>query len=428
MLKHILTLIKAQGKSNAWVFVELMLVFALLWRSVDSLLMQTLSALQPEGISVENVCKLTLGTRPATSPSYVDYPEGSDEAGRNYLRIIERLRSHPDIEAATFCQASAAPFTYHSSSRPYWADTICSTTGTMTFDVDPDYFRVFDIHETGGGAPQRLTQALADGWVVSQTMSDEMAAKVSLGDKASLRGKWLAYYKGDSTRYRINAIAAPLKKQGFDQPRAVVFEPIREKDVVRVGEKRLSSFQIYFRLRPGVKGSADYASRFKSEMKHGLTAGNFWLADVQYMPVLREKFLDNSLEMNGRRLEIAINLFLLVNVFLAIIGTFWFRVNRRRSELGLRMAVGSTRRNLQWLVIGEGLVMLTVVALPALVICLNLAFAGLIKTEVMEITFPRLLAVSLLTWAILAAVIILAVWYPSRKASRLEPAEALHYE
>lgn len=130
----------------------------------------------------------------------------------------------------------------------------------------------------------------------------------------------------------------------------------------------------------------------------------------------------------GRRLDVAVNLFLLVNVFLAVIGTFWFRVNRRRSELGLRMAVGSTRRNLQWLVIGEGLVMLTVVALPALVICLNLAFAGLIGTEVMEITFLRLLSVSLLTWAILAAVIILAVWYPSRKASRLEPAEALHYE
>ncbi len=57
---------------------------------------------------------------------------------------------------------------------------------------------------------------------------------------------------------------------------------------------------------------------------------------------------------SGGKLDIAVNIFLLINVFLAVIGTFWFRVNRRRNELGLRMAVGSSRRRLQQLLIGEG--------------------------------------------------------------------------
>ena len=131
---------------------------------------------------------------------------------------------------------------------------------------------------------------------------------------------------------------------------------------------------------------------------------------------------------SGGKLDIAINIFLLINVFLAVIGTFWFRVNRRRNELGLRMAVGSSRRRLQQLLIGEGLMILTITAVPALLICVNVAFAGLLSTEVMEVTAGRLLLVSLLTWLLLAVIITLAIWYPSRKAARLEPAEALHYE
>ena len=53
MLKHILKLIWTQRRNNVWVFIELLLVFVLLWRSLDSLLMQGITAFQPEGISVE---------------------------------------------------------------------------------------------------------------------------------------------------------------------------------------------------------------------------------------------------------------------------------------------------------------------------------------------------------------------------------------
>ena len=38
--------------------------------------------------------------------------------------------------------------------------------------------------------------------------------------------------------------------------------------------------------------------------------------------------------------------FLLVNILLGIVGTFWFRTQHRRGELGLRVAVGSTRMGL----------------------------------------------------------------------------------
>ena len=58
---------------------------------------------------------------------------------------------------------------------------------------------------------------------------------------------------------------------------------------------------------------------------------------------MRSSYLENSIESNAQRIVSALGLFLLTNVFLAVIGTFWFHVSRRRAELGLRMAMGSTR-------------------------------------------------------------------------------------
>lgn len=45
--------------------------------------------------------------------------------------------------------------------------------------------------------------------------------------------------------------------------------------------------------------------------------------------------------------------FLLVNVFLGLIGTFWFRTRRRRNEIALRLAMGSTKKQIFCLLMGR---------------------------------------------------------------------------
>lgn len=420
MLKHILKLIWTQRRNNVWVFIELLLVFVLLWRSLDSLLMQGITAFQPEGISVENVYKVTLALRPSTSSSYITYEQGSNEPGTNLMRIVDRLREHPDVESVAISDTYSLPFTHSNNNRSLFNDSIGKQ--ALIYTITPDYFQVFDIHTADGQSPERLAKQLPEGLIITQTLATNI-----FGDEEAV-GRKVTYEKGDSTFRYVSAVTAPLKKKGVDQPKNAMFEYLKESSIYRSDEQRVMSFAICFRTRPGVEGSADYADRFKKQMKQPLSAGNFWLADVQYYSDIRTGFLDNSMEMNGRRLTLAINLFFLVNVFLAVIGTFWFRISRRRGELGLRMAVGSTRRELHRLVIGEGLLILTLVAFPALLLCFNLAYLDFLSTDVMPVTVFRLLAVSLLTWGILAATIMLAVWYPARKAARLEPAEALHYE
>ena len=128
-------------------------------------------------------------------------------------------------------------------------------------------------------------------------------------------------------------------------------------------------------------------------------------------------------------------LFLLVNVFLGLIGTFWFRTRRRRSEIALRMAMGSTRGGVFRLLIGEGLLLLALVTLPAMVVCYNVGMAeftigrtSLISTWPIEWSVIRFLAGSLGAWLLIALMVVIGIWFPARQAMKIEPAEALHEE
>ena len=73
----------------------------------------------------------------------------------------------------------------------------------------------------------------------------------------------------------------------------------------------------------------------------------------------------------------AVACFLLANIFLGIIGTFWFRTEYRKGEMGLRMALGSTRRQLNSIMVGEGVLLLVLAFIPSLLISFNIAHMDL---------------------------------------------------
>lgn len=118
-------------------------------------------------------------------------------------------------------------------------------------------------------------------------------------------------------------------------------------------------------------------------------------------------------------------------------GTFWYRIRVRRDEVGLRMAMGATRANIRKMLVLEGLCLLAVVTLPAMLIETQLVYLGLIDTlgqgrnnlgYLPDRLVLRFILTNLLTWVLLAVAIVVAIWLPADKAAKLAPADALHYE
>lgn len=100
----------------------------------------------------------------------------------------------------------------------------------------------------------------------------------------------------------------------------------------------------------------------------------------------------------------------------------------RKGEMGLRMALGSTRRQLNSIMVGEGVLLLVLVFIPSLVISFNIAHMDLIDTYQLPFTWLRFAICGGITFVLIVLMIICGVWYPARSTARLEPAEALHYE
>lgn len=424
MVTHILKLIKAQFRSNSWVLAELLVVFVVLWFMADYFLMQGIQMNRPIGFKLDNVYQAVVSIRPAESPSFIRYEEGSEEPLHNFERIIERIERHPDVEVVGVSYYSL-PYTHSNMGDGIRRDSTHLDVRSML--VSPGYLQVFGIRSATGESSEELGKKLPD-MLNTTDMAISAGIAEELFGRTDVIGAELYGY-GDSIPRHVVAVTEQLRNDEYDLiHQNTLFTrldlPLFQR---KMGESDFTRIQVTFRTRPGIS-SPDYGQQFLKEMKRQLTAGNYWVSDVVSYRDIRADFLANSKETNNRKLFSALGVFFLVNVFLAVIGTFWFRVNRRRSELGLRMAVGSTRSGIQTLMIGEGVVLLTLAALPALLICANLVWMDLLSATVMPAGTLRFLVVSLITWATLALTIILATWYPSRKASHLEPAEALHYE
>ena len=118
-------------------------------------------------------------------------------------------------------------------------------------------------------------------------------------------------------------------------------------------------------------------------------------------------------------------IFLMVNIFLGVIGTFWFRTQQRRSEIGLRQALGASRRSIFTQLITEGIILLAVVIIPTVIVLINAWYLDLLSPNG---SVTRFLFCMLTTWLLTMLMIIVGIWYPAWQATKVKPADVLHEE
>ena len=199
-------------------------------------------------------------------------------------------------------------------------------------------------------------------------------------------------------------------------------------EYVKLLEVTSGFLEVKIAVRVNPSADHDFPEFFVKQMEKQLSIDRLYLLDViPYSDLRYSMELRNGVKSELQN-QIAVMGFLLFNIFLGIIGTFWFRTEQRKGEMGLRIALGSTRFSLKGIMIAEGVLLLTLIAVPPLLICFNLHVSELTKGFYMDYTIARFAAGFLITYLVMAVMIILGIWYPAHQMARLEPADALRYE
>jgi len=110
---------------------------------------------------------------------------------------------------------------------------------------------------------------------------------------------------------------------------------------------------------------------------------------------------------------------------IGLYGVLAYMVTRRTREIGVRMALGATQKNVAWIVLREVVGMLTVGLCVGLLAAI--ALGRLIESQLFGVRASSPV-VFVATAGLLAGVALLAGWLPARKAAKVDPIVALRYE
>lgn len=418
MIKQIFKIIWSERKINVWILFELILVFCILWFCVDYIYFFTKRYLEPTGYNVEHVYNINMGVK---EEGHVLINNGTDAQKDSLLNtvwtIVDRIKKYSDIEYISLSSA-AVPYSGSFMSNKASLDTMVDYIHFKS--VSPDYFNVFKIN---------LQQGQVENWhstdnIVISGNKDNQFLKHDVKQIKSL-------VTGDNENKQVIGVAASSKRSEFDEHNPIVYTLLSTNDRETV---YFDGTEICVRVK--AEADKNFIERFTKDMQEQIAMGPYFLSSVTSISDLRKDFMKWNKYDNNFKSIFSISSFLFINIFLAVVGTFWFRIQTRRNEIGLRVAVGSTRMNIKALFIFETLILLLLASLIATPICINIALADILR----DIGVPSIdrgeepIQISqyvinyLFTAFILITISISAVLYPSWRASRIQPAEALRDE
>jgi putative ABC transport system permease protein len=383
--------------SHTLLIVEILASFLVLFGVMSLIVYNFSNYRQPLGFDYQNVWVVTMsrnGTPDSLAAPILD-------------QIKARMRNYPQVESAAF----------FSFNTPYSMNTMGGSVSNGTahakidhYKTDIDLARTLNVPVTEGRWFDRSDEAPnARTVVINQDLK-----RALFGDEPAL-GKRIFFGdpgekpKGDAY-YQVVGLVEHFKSFGeFQEPRPGLF-------TLAKGESRLEAGKLLLRVHPGT--DANFEAQLVKDlgaMTHG------WATEVSYMENQRSNA--QNITLVPVIIFLVVSGFLLINVALGLFGILNVSIAKRRSEIGLRRALGATGQGISRQFVAEMWVLTTFGLVIGLLFALQFPLLNVFDLDP-AVYLTAILIATLAIYAIVTA----CAYYPSRQAATIQPATALHEE
>ncbi len=291
--------------------------------------------------------------------------------------------------------------------------------------VSPDVAKVLRFRSLTGKDNDYLHKKLKEGEIF--VAPDPLYDASKLGKKndrgwiygyrpaEALNGKYVIRTQDSITKYHVADVVELVRRSGYDAPMyGGVIMPVDESG--DISDMR----DILIRVKPGC------GEKFRKEFETTpdmMSRRNVYLRNLTTLS--DQKLSTERNDVLDIRLYITLIGFLLIILFLGLLGTFWFRLQQRVSEIAIRRVCGASRKDIFRRILSEGMILL----LGGSILAAIIGWLILKKTDLIEgFSDVQLIWFELATMVIVAIGIILSIIYPAWKAMQIEPAEAVRDE
>jgi putative ABC transport system permease protein len=398
MLRHLLRLTWKRKSRNLMLSLEILLAFVIVFGIAAS------------GLRYWQLYRLPIGFD-GTDTWSVSMQMGAirseDIPADVYDTLRRSLRELPEVRAVSF--ATFPPYSTYLWTTDLHSLQTRATVELNTIAADDNLPDALGLTLAAG----RWFSAADDGQDAIPAVLDARAAAALFPGRPALGQRFTDGDERDLHTFRVIGLVDTYRDRGpLMVP--VGFVMIRYTPQATHWRPRT----ILLRVAPGTPRS------FEAKLNQRLKAvRNDWGYQIAPLKSMRASMLKEQLTPLVVMTVIAV--FMLVMVAFGLFGVLWQNTTRRIPEIGLRRAIGSRAGDIYRQIIAEQLLVCSVAMGVGLVLLVQLPLTGAFADTLNWPVFAGAAALSMFVIYLLSFICSL---YPGWRASRLEPAAALHYE
>lgn len=354
----------------------------------------------PRGFVAKDVLTASLALPSAS------YPENSPRVSRYYENLLAEVRRLPGVQAASAAQSLPLSGANNSTRIDLAGTAPGKNDSTDLRFVDPDYFRTLQIPLLEG----RIFSGWDSAGRTPVVVINKAFARRFLGGRDPVGAVMRLGWGGEAPKTIVGVVGDVLHGALSAEAQPEAYVPIAQFPI--------SNMALVVRMTSGTQGLEEMLLQTIKQRDPAVPADKVrTLEDYLLISAAPQRFLMWILAV------LAFGALLLAA--LGLYGALSYSTNLRRREFGIRLALGSTAREIAAMVLKEGLGLSALGIVSGL--ALTFATSRLLRTFLYETSpvDPRGIAAAI---CVLVAATMLASWLPVKRAISVDPATSLREE